>query len=232
MRDERERHHEEQPHHVRRGRAQAEVRAVAEHRPEQELARPDEQRDDRDRDREPDRGVRDAALPTRSPDEVEHGEQRRRARLLRKGGDCHRDPGRARSIARAQEDRRGHRRQHEHLEVRGLPVLGRERDRREDEEDPGEPSRSVAVPASGFQREEQRGQGDREHRDDAHGPQRAGREQAERRRVEVRDQRRLAVGRVLVEPPALVDDLGLGGEERLVGVEDLDEERPGAGARR
>ena len=83
---------------------------------------------------------------------------------------------------------------------------------------------ALAVPAPGLQREHQRREHDGEGRDDAHGPQRAGAEDAERRRVEVGNEWRLAVRSVLVEPATFVDDLGLRREEGLVRVEDLDEE--------
>ena len=167
----------------------------------------------------------DPAPPAVLPRQVQHRDQRRGAGLLRERRDRDREPGPAWPIARREEHRRGHRRQHEHLEVRRLPVLGRERDRGGDEQQRGEPRGAVAPPAPGLRREQQRGERDREHRDDAHRPERGAADEGERGGVEVRDQRRLAVGGVLVERAAVADHLGLGGEERLVGVEDVDEER-------
>ena len=223
--DERERHDQEQAEHVHGRGSEPEVRAVAEQRPEEQLARSDEERHDRDRDREPGRGLTDPPLPAGAPHQVDHGQERGGAGLLGQRRNRDRHPGCTGLAARAEEHRRGHRRQHEDLEVRGLSVLRRERDRGQDEQDPGEPGRALAVAAARLQREQQPGERDREHRDDAHRPQRGRPEHAERRRVEVRHEGRLPVGRVLVEPATLVDHLGLGGEERLVGVEDLDEER-------
>src|SRR5262249_33955055 len=83
-------------------------------------------------------------------------------------------------------------------------------------------------PASaGLEREEQGGQGDGEHRDDPHRPQRRCTEERERPRVHVGDERRLAVGGLLVELSAISDDVGLRGEERLVRVEHVDAEGGG-----
>ena len=62
----RERHHREQAEHVRRRGLEPEVRAVAEHGPEQEVARSDEERDDRERDREAAARVGDAAATAAS----------------------------------------------------------------------------------------------------------------------------------------------------------------------
>ena len=59
----------------------------------------------------------------------------------------------------------------------------------------------------------------------AHRPQRGGLEERERGRVHVGHDRRLAVDRLLVELAAVVQHVGLGGEERLVGVEHRREER-------
>src|SRR5262249_56891495 len=68
----------------------AEVAAVADRRPEQELARPDEQRDERQRQEEPAQDVDRTSPPALPPQQVQHREQRRRARLLRERGE--RDP--------------------------------------------------------------------------------------------------------------------------------------------
>ena len=82
-----------------------------------------------------------------------------------------------------------------------------------------------APPPAGFDREQQRGERDREHRDHADRPERGGAEEGERSRVDVRNEWRLAVGRLLVELPAFLDHVGLRREERLVGVEHRHEER-------
>ncbi len=124
-----------------------------------------------------------------------------------------------------EEHRSRHRREHEDLEVGRLTVLGRERHEREHAQEPGDPRRASAVPAPRLQRDEQRRQRGGSHREHAHGPQVVRAEQLERGGVHVRNERRLAVGRLLVELAAVLDHLGLGGEERLVGVEDVDEER-------
>ncbi len=216
--------HEHRDHH--HGRAvDAEIGAVAEHSPVEELARADPDRDRGDERAEPDQRRRHTLPAARAGEHVDDGQQRRRTRLF---GECrrrHAEPGCDPATATREEDRRRHRRQHEHLEVRRLPVLRRERDHRENEEDPGDPSRAIAVPAPRLDREQQRGERDREHRDDTYGPQRGGAEKREGRRVDVRHERRLAVDRVLVELAAVADHLRLCGDERLVGVEHRDEER-------
>ena len=164
-------------------------------------------------------------FPRVARDQVDDGQQRGRAGLLRqrRGGD--RDPREEAASASREQDRRRHRRQHEHLEVRGLTVLRHERDHGDDEQDPRDPSRARAVASPGFDREQQRGERHREHRDHAHRPQRGGLEERERRRVDVGHDRRLAVDGVLVELATVVEDVGLRGEERLVGVEHRREER-------
>ena len=83
----------------------------------------------------------------------------------------------------------------------------------------------MAVASSGLEREEQRRERDRQHGHHAHRPQGCRAEDREGRRVEVGHERRLAVGGLLVELAPVVDDLGLGAEERLVRVEDVHEER-------
>ena len=180
--------------------------------------------DDRERDRE--RGQRggDAAPAALLPREVEHGDEGGGAGLLGEGRDCDREARAARSTTRREQERRGHRRQHEDLEVRRLPVLWRERDRRGDEEQRREPGRPLAPASARLGGEQERRQRDRQHRDDADRPEGGAAHRRECRRVQVRHERWLAVGRVLVEGAAVADDLGLGGEEGLVGVEDRDEE--------
>ena len=110
--------------------------------------------------------------------------------------------------------------------------MRRERDHREHEQESRDPPGAPPVTSTRFDGEEQRGERDREHRDHPHGPQRGGLEEREGGRVDVGDERRLAVDRgVLVELAAVVDDVGLGGEEGLVGVEDRHEERRGRSAK-
>jgi hypothetical protein len=204
--------------------ADAEVAAVADRRPEQQLARADEQRDERQREEEPTQGVGRASPPSLSPQHVQHREQRRRAGLLRERGERDRDPGRESAAAPRQQHRQRHAREHEDLEVRCLPVLRRERDGRQHHEQARDPSGAVAPASASLEREEQRGERDGEHRHHSYRPQGCRAEQRERARVQVGDEGRLAVGGVLVQLAAVPDDVGLGGEERLVRVEHVDRE--------
>ena len=148
-----------------------------------------------------------------------------RARLFGQRRDGDADAGTRCVPAPREQDRGRHRREHEDLEVRGLAVLWCEGNERKHAEQPGDPSRTPPVAPPGLDREHQSGQCDREHRDEAHGPQRRRAEHAERGGIHIRHEWWLAVGGFLVEVAALADHLGLGRQERLIGVEDVDEER-------
>ena len=81
------------------------------------------------------------------------------------------------------------------------------------------PARSGAEAPPGLGGEEQRGDDVGDHGQEPEREQVVGARHAERCGVQVRDERRLAVDGVDVEPPAAVEDLRLGGGVRLVGVE-------------
>ena len=129
-RDPPERHEAEHRDHQGRRGVDTQVRAVAEHRPVEELGGADGERDERGGDGEAQRDAADPPLPPCPGEQVHHREERRRPGLLRqRGGGDHR-ACRDAATATREEDRGGHRGQHEHLEVRGLAVLGGERDHR------------------------------------------------------------------------------------------------------
>ena len=130
-------------------------------------------------------------------------------------------PAAAGRRADAEQHRRGHDREHEHLEVRGLRVGGAEGGGREQVGAPGEDGREPPPePAAGLRGQQQRGEGLCDHGHDADRCEIVGAGEPEHRRVEVRDHRRLAVHRVDVQVPAVEQDLRLGREVGLVGVED------------
>ena len=105
--------------------------------------------------------------------------------------------------------------------VRALPVHREERGGARDGEDERPPCRGVPVPTAHVEREREPRCRDRE-RGERMGPaQISAVGRLERRRVEHRHERRLAVGGVGVERAAVVDRDGLGGNRRLVGVEEL-----------
>ena len=220
-----QRHQDEHGDDDHRPGVHAEVRAVAEHRPIEQLARADGQRDGSDRNAEPEGNRAHAALPARTGEQVHDGKKGGCAGLFRQRRDGDGGSGRAAAPSPREQDRRRHRWEHEHLEVRGLPILRRERDHREHEQESRDPPCARAVPTARFDGKQQRGQRDGEHRDDAHRPQCRRLEESERGGVDVRHERRFPVGRVLVERAALLDHMGLRRDERLVGVEDRHEER-------
>ena len=148
--------------------ADAEVAAVADRRPEEQLTGADEERDDCQRQRETAECVGRAAPASLPPHEVEHREERRGARLFCKRGERDGGAGRERAAATREEHRRRHARQHEDLEVRRLPVLRCERDRREHHQRARDPRGAVAVASSSLEREEQRGERDSGHCHHAH----------------------------------------------------------------
>ena len=172
------------------------------------------------RHRERDREQREAAPAPELPRQERERQERGCRRLLGEGREREGRARRRGSPARAQHHRRGHQRQHEHLEVGGLRVLRAERGRGEEVE---HADRDVDVPAreaaARLGREQQGGQRVREDREHAHRGEVVGAGDRERGRVEVGHHRRLAVDRVRVEVAAVVDDLRFGREVRLVGVE-------------
>ncbi len=106
-----------------------------------------------------------------------------------------------------------------------MTVLGREAHRREDEEETRDPTPPGTVAPSSLRDQHEPGRRDREHGDDADAREVVAPGDREDRGVDVRHERRLAVDRVVVQPTTVVDHLGLGREEGLVGVEDRNGER-------
>ena len=141
--------------------------------------------------------------------------------MLGQGRQTQRRPRGGRPAADPEQHPRGHDREHEHLEVRGLRVGGAERGGRQQIAAPGEDGRELPPePAAGLRGQQQRRERLREH---GHHPDRGevvGAGEPEDGGVEVRDDRRLSVDGVDVEASAVDEDLRLGAEVGLVGVED------------
>ena len=117
--------------------AHIEIAAVSGEHPEEEVVEAHDRRDTEDGRRERGGEQEHASRPAGPPCEPDEWQQRGGRGLLREC--CHRNRGAGgcRPTPYAEHHRRGHQRQHEHFEVRGLRVLGSERGRREEVEHPG-----------------------------------------------------------------------------------------------
>ena len=198
-----------------------EVTTIPGEHPEEEVVRSEEERGDEDRSEERESEHGEAAPTAGAPRQQDEREQSRRSRLLRESREPERSAGRRRPSPDPEEDRPRHEREHEHLEVGRLRVRREERSRGEQVEQPGREIGATpreSPPRLGGQ--EQRGQRVGQHGEDAYRAQMVGAGEPEHRRVEVRNDGRLPVDGVDVELPAVHDHLSLGGEVRLVGVED------------
>src|SRR5581483_12284963 len=98
-----------------------------------------------------------------------------------------------------------------------------EQQRAERAQEPGDPCGAVPVPAARLDRDEPGRERGRDHRENAYRPESVGVEDAERDGIQVRDERWLAVDGVVIETAAVVEDLRLRREVRVVGIEDVDD---------
>ena len=156
--------------------------------------------------READRDLADSPLPARARDQVQHGQQRGRAGLLGQRGEP-----RSRRRRAKPRPRRANRTaavidgSMNTSKFAAWPSCGANATIASTNSMPAIHPARAPYRRRRLDREQQRGERHREHRDDAHRPQRGGLEERERGRVHVRHERWLAVGRVLVElPPSLI----------------------------